>query len=82
LNLARTAYNELVKSKEESPEDPSLSFDLVIQQGAEETILRAAEYSSRLGTTSSSFPAGHAFVNGKHFDFNDVSCSILCIGWR
>lgn len=64
---------------EEGPEDPPLPFDSVIQQGAEEKILRAAEYSSRLGTTVSSFPAGHAFVNGKHFDFNDVRITIFCI---
>jgi hypothetical protein len=75
--LAKAAYNELVKLKEETSEDLSLPFDSVIQLAAEEKIGRAREYSRRLGATASSFPGGHAFVNGKHFDFDDVGVFII-----
>ncbi|KAF9513801.1 glycosyltransferase family 24 protein [Hydnum rufescens UP504] len=77
FSLAKAAYNELVKSKEEASEDLSLPFDSVIQLAAEEKLGRAREYSRRLGATASSFPGGHAFVNGKHFDFDDVGVFII-----
>lgn len=33
---------------------------------------RAHSYATRLDATTSSFPRGHAFVNGKHFQLDDV----------
>ena len=34
---------------------------------------RARAYANRLDATASAHPLGHAFVNGKHFDLDDVS---------
>ncbi|KAL5480943.1 KRE5 [Sanghuangporus weigelae] len=39
--------------------------------GIAERIGRAQVYAERLDATSASFPTGHAFVNGKHFDLDD-----------
>ena len=37
-----------------------------------ERVERANVYIRRLDATQKSFPGGHAFVNGKHFDLDDV----------
>lgn len=38
----------------------------------EEFLERARAYASRLDASLSAFPRGHAFVNGKHFELDDV----------
>lgn len=64
------------------PSDMPVTFEAVINSAAEESIERAARYTARLGTTKASFTAGHAFINGKHFDFTEVSqrvdCGVVC----
>jgi len=52
-----------------------MTFDSVIN-GSEESeakIVKARTYARRLGTTSASAPQGHAFLNGKHYELDDVS---------
>lgn len=43
---------------------------------------KAGAYAARLDATLASCLTGHAFVNGKHFDLNDVSSKPIntCIG--
>jgi UDP-glucose:glycoprotein glucosyltransferase len=54
------------------PAESRLPFEDVL--GSSDDVLGAARaWCERLGATSGSSPSGHGFVNGKHFDMNDVS---------
>lgn len=50
------------------------------KSGAFEDVLEKARvYSKRLGTDLSSSPLGHIFVNGKHFNLDDVRLRIVIV---
>ena len=50
------------------------TFESVINDSEESDakIAKARAYAQRLGTTSASAPQGHAFLNGKHYELDDV----------
>lgn len=76
LHKARLLFTSIEQEHHEAhsgdPSDLPVPFEAVMNSAAEEAIQRAAKYAARLGTTKASFPAGHAFINGKHFDFTEV----------
>lgn len=54
-------------------EDESENKDKPARPNTVERLERAHLYAQRLDATSDSCPTGHAFINGKHFDLDDVS---------
>lgn len=54
-----------------------LSFDVVINSAFEENLEKAVAYAKRLSATIASSKTGHAFINGKHIEYNDVSALAL-----
>lgn len=96
LHKARTLFEELEREHHEEhsadPNDSPVPFEAVVNSAAEPAIVKAAAYNTRLSTTKASFASGHAFINGKHFDFTEVrneattscihcSLSALCLGF-
>lgn len=75
--MARTLFTEIEKEHHdahaEDPSDQPVPFEAVVNSAAEESIEKAVAYSTRLSTTKASYAAGHAFINGKHFDFTEVN---------
>lgn len=76
LHKARTLFEEMEREHHEEhsadPSDLPVPFEAVVNSAAEPSIMKAAAYNSRLSTTKASFASGHAFINGKHFDFTEV----------
>ena len=69
--IVRYEYDAITSEIElEERQDPILSFDDVLNGPFPEN---ARAYAQRLQADAVSSPAGHAFVNGKHFDVDDVS---------
>lgn len=85
LHKARSLFAEVEREHHEAhstdPNDLPVPFEAAINSAAEESIERAARYTTRLSTTKTAFAAGHAFINGKHFDFTDVGQQAVC-GWH
>jgi hypothetical protein len=55
-----------------------ISFDAIINAVENDGIYeKVRHYTHRLSVDLASAPQGHAFVNGKHFDLNDVSESFV-----
>jgi hypothetical protein len=87
LHKARSLFTEIEREHHEAhSEDPSglpVPFEAVINSAEEESIERAVRYAARLSTTKTSFATGHAFINGKHFDFTEVGqradCVVVCL---
>lgn len=77
LHKARTLFEEMEREHHEGhsadPSDSPVPFEAVVNSAAEPAIVKAAAYNTRLSTTKASFASGHAFINGKHFDFTEVS---------
>ncbi|KAF8342557.1 UDP-glucose:glycoprotein glucosyltransferase-domain-containing protein [Cantharellus anzutake] len=76
--VARAAYDGLVQAYtplDNQDTEPPLPFDAVVAGGDSTSLAahleRASQYARRLSTTSASYPRGHGFINGKHYDFND-----------
>ena len=79
-DIARTTFDALVASYEaDSALLEGASFDAVVNpieaDESEPLLVKARKYSRRLGTDLASASQGHAFVNGKHFEMNDVSAN-------
>lgn len=51
----------------------------VILEGSADDLAGPREYAARLGLTLESAPHGHTFINGKHFNLDDVRVSISAI---
>lgn len=74
----RTIYDRLRRTEdEEKPEELIPTLASIFEDQPEETVPfeKIGLYADRLGATLSKSAGGHAFFNGKHFDFNDVCLS-------
>ena len=81
-SVARAEFTEIVTEYRESGEAPedfpaSVHFADIINAKLgdgdhEELLEKAQRYAERLSIDSASSPTGHAFINGKHFDLDDV----------
>ncbi len=73
--LVKAEFNTLVSELED---DVEIDFDSIIAPSTTETdayaevLEKARGYASRLNINLESASQGHGFVNGKHFDMNDV----------
>jgi UDP-glucose:glycoprotein glucosyltransferase len=70
-------FEALVASEETSGDEEAMSFERVLGSATEELETRfskARMYAQRLGTTATSSPDGHIFINGKYHVVNDVCC--------
>lgn len=77
-DLVRQEFNELIDT--EGPGDgEAISFDAVLRGESSATVPedKIKTYTERLGATLAASPTGHVFVNGKHFNLDDVSLSGL-----
>ena len=80
-NAIRGQYDQLLKDQaEEDSSDPDrqiYGFDDILTgniQGGSMSIDKTEAYTRRLGVRASSVASnGHAFLNGRHFDFDEVS---------
>ena len=81
-DLARIEYDKLNEQyPPEAEDDPAKSFDEILfgnDDNINARIESAKLYTVRLDATLASYSTGHAFVNGKHFDLDDVS---NCTTW-
>ena len=85
--LARTEFAKLIDEfvqKDDVPEDfpASVEFEAILSDTTEamqEKLEKAKRYAKRLRADLASAPQGHVFVNGKHFNLDDVSrfCMLL-----
>ncbi len=72
----RTIYDRLRQSDdEEKPDELVPTLASIFEDQPEEIVPfeKIGLYTDRLGATLAKSAGGHAFFNGKHFDFNDVS---------
>lgn len=73
-SLVRSVFNMMLLDVEDA-EIASVKLDDILgdESGSFNGVLEKVQvYSKRLGTNLLSSPHGHAFVNGKHFDLDDV----------
>ena len=67
-------FDALTASQAPRDRDAPTDFDTIVHGTSESSVnlgnVRA--YAERLGTTLASAPRGHTFLNGKHFDMDDV----------
>lgn len=78
----QTEFEALVASEEMIDGGDAMPFESVVSSttdGVETTLSKAREYAQRLGTTSSSSPEGHIFINGKYYVIDDVCCHALVL---
>ena len=79
-DLARSEFTEILaefRNSEEAPEDfPAyVEFDSIlvgVTGDYDDAIEKAEKYAKRLNLDLASSPHGHVFVNGKHFNLDDV----------
>lgn len=64
----------MVRSQDPSEAEAPLELDDVLKGGSPHVIAveKIASYVDRLGASLDLSPQGHVFVNGKHFDMDDV----------
>ena len=81
----RSEFKDLIAAATEAGEMEGKMADLdIILTGtnlgeeSEDPLKKAEVYAERLGATLSSSPTGHAFINGKHFDMNEVCRDSMC----
>lgn len=75
--MVRYEFNELASSETPREEAVITDFDAIIGgllKNPTAPLDNIHHYTERLGATLGSSPQGHAFVNGKHFDMDDVGC--------
>lgn len=75
----RSAFDALFVGSEgetELPEGVTLDGILNPSDDTDEVLEKARKFNRRLGNDLASASQGHAFVNGKHFDLDDVSDSV------
>jgi hypothetical protein len=68
-------FDELLTTNRSGETDTSVDFESVINGGNDglvPNIDKSRSYTDRLGVTVSNSQLGHAFVNGKHFDVDEV----------
>ena len=78
--LARTEFSDLLAeyaASANAPEEFSadVSFDAILSgelSAIEERLEKAKKYAHRLSADLASAKQGHVFVNGKHYDLDDV----------
>ena len=73
--LVRSAFNSFRASSQEHAEEPIPELDAILKGDVStlnESVEKARAYAARLGATAAAALHGHAFVNGKHFDLDDV----------
>lgn len=71
-------------AQSEIPEGLATDLDKILAGAVDAPTIntdKARAYAQRLGVTLSSAPHGHVFVNGKHFDLDDVSRSVCNHEW-
>lgn len=74
--VARSEFNALITEYPPLDEEVPMNFDTVIDgtpDQSDDRLDRARDYALRLDANLASCPTGHGFVNGKHFDMDDVS---------
>lgn len=59
-----------------NPEATKFNFDTIVNADGDAPLEKIKAYVERLGATLATAAGGHAFLNGKHMDMNDV-CVIL-----
>lgn len=76
--MVRAEFDALIINDTRRKEDVSVDFDVIIGGGVDTdmNLDKARIYAERLGVAKAS-PKGHAFVNGKHFDMDDVIHSFM-----
>ena len=60
----------------------AIPFESVLGSATDDVemkLLKARTYAERLGTTTSSSPEGHVFINGKYHVLDDVCCHALVL---
>ena len=60
----------------------AIPFESVLGSATDDVemkLLKARTYAERLGTTTSSSPEGHVFINGKYLVLDDVCCHALVL---
>ena len=55
-----------------NPEATKFNFDTIVNADSDAPLEKIKAYVERLGASLASAPGGHAFLNGKHMDMNDV----------
>lgn len=55
-----------------NPEAVKFNFDTIVNSDSDAPLEKIKAYVERLGATLATAPRGHAFLNGKHMDMNDV----------
>ena len=55
-----------------NPEATKFNFDTIVNADGDAPLEKIKAYVDRLGASLASAPGGHAFLNGKHMDMNDV----------
>jgi hypothetical protein len=85
-DLVRSEFKALIAAAVESGEMEGKTADLDtilsgknVDEDQAGLVKKATIYAERLGATLSSSPSGHAFINGKHFDMNDVGFDLLFV---
>ena len=75
--MVRSEFNALVADRTPRNANALTDFDSVIGEISEPStgLGQVRAYADRLDATLASSRKGHAFVNGKHFDMDDVGVS-------
>lgn len=75
-----------MNSEEPSQEGASIDFDVIVagddEDVSEAPLDKVRAYAERLGATLASSEKGHAFINGKHFNMDDVSLRLNRAIWN
>lgn len=72
--MVSDVYDDVCTSDEGEKECELADFEDVANGKVESVDLsKLSSYATRLGATSASSVSGHAFVNGRHFPFNEVT---------
>ena len=78
----QTEFEALVANEGIMDGGEAMPFENVLgstTDDVETKLLKARTYAERLGTTSTSSPDGHAFINGKYHVLDDVCCHALIL---
>jgi UDP-glucose:glycoprotein glucosyltransferase len=73
----QTEFEALVANEEIMDGGEVMTFDSVVSGTTDEVetkLSKARTYAQRLGTTVTSSPEGHIFINGKYHVADDVCC--------
>jgi hypothetical protein len=74
-DLVRSEFSTLLQNYPPKGDDVPTDLDVILDGtdgSLEERLDKARKYAMRLDALKDSSPNGHAFVNGKHLDVNDV----------